>query len=97
MQKAMHQSIRTQVILNTAMLADFRPAHSAPTPKMVLLRSIEGYDTTSLPCEYNAWLSDRSDVRSAVEGWETVVNAKVAVIDIPGNHFEPFDAENVRD
>lgn len=94
-QKALNNSLRRQFITNTGMLAIYRPAHNVPTPKMILLRSSEGYDLSSLPCEYNAWLEDRSDPRSAVEGWEKVVGGKVDMIDIPGNHFEVFEAKNV--
>ena len=44
----------------------------------------------------NAWLQDRSDPRTAISGWETVTGgAKVPSLDIPGNHFQPFDAANV--
>ena len=64
---------------------------------MILLRSREGYDTSSLPCRYTAWLSDRSDPRCLVEDWERVLGAKLDVIDIPGHHFGPFEADNVRD
>ena len=91
-----HRSIRRQVILNTAMLTSFRPVHGTPTPKMILLRSREGYDTSSLPVRHTAWLSDRSDPRCLIDDWETVVGAKVDVMDIPGHHFGPFEAENVR-
>ncbi len=63
---------------------------------MILLRSREGYDTSSLPCRYTPWLSDRSDPRCLIDDWETVVGAKVDVIDIPGHHFGPFEADNVR-
>lgn len=31
----------------------------------------------------------------ATKGWEGLAGSKVPVIDIPGNHFEPFDQKNV--
>lgn len=31
----------------------------------------------------------------ATRGWEMVTGARVPVIDVPGNHFEPFEMRNV--
>lgn len=64
-------------------------------PKMVLLRSREGFDASSLACARHAWLEDRGDQKKAVEGWEKVCGGKVDVVDIPGNHFEVFEQRNV--
>lgn len=62
---------------------------------MILLRSKEGFDASSLPSAHVAWLEDRSNPHSIAEDWEEIVGAKVEVIGIPGNHFEPFEANNV--
>jgi hypothetical protein len=60
----------------------------------VFLRSSEGFNPAGVP-DIPVWLSDRSDPRQAVAGWETVVGAPVSVYDIPGHHFEPFNSQNV--
>ena len=62
---------------------------------MILLRSKEGFDARALPSAHVAWLEDRSNPHSIAEDWEEIVGAKVEVIGIPGNHFEPFEANNV--
>lgn len=62
---------------------------------MVLLRSREGFSTKGLNCAPHEWLENRNDVTLATKGWEGLVGARVPVIDIPGNHFEPFDQKNV--
>lgn len=66
-----------------------------PFPKLVLLRSREGFNTEGLNAPKNEWLEERADVRASVEGWEKIVHTEVSVRDIPGNHFEPFDEANV--
>lgn len=87
--------IKAQFENNTRNLVNYRPAAAGPNPKMVLLRSREGYSTKGLNCAPHEWLENRSDVTLATKGWEGLTGAKVPVIDIPGNHFEPFDQKNV--
>ena len=90
-------ALRRQFELNTALLADFKPldtSHDA-YPDMVLLRSREGYNATDLHCERHAWLENREDPRTAVEGWETIVGKEVRIVDVPGHHFGVFEKENV--
>ncbi len=95
MTRAINKAVLRQFTLNTALLVKFEPAPMPTQPKMILLRSREGFDASGLACKRHAWLEDREDQRSAVEGWETVVGAKVEVIDVPGNHFEVFEENNV--
>ena len=73
---------------------------SRPAPPTFLLRSTNSYDlnTASDRGEFeNPWLQDRSDPRTSIEGWEIVTGAKVPHTDIPGNHFQAFNAANVSD
>ena len=86
------------------MLESFRPEAATSTsrssPRIFLLRSTDSYnlDTESDGGVFeNPWLQDRSDPRTSIVGWETVTGAKVPHTDIPGNHFEAFDAANVSD
>ena len=62
---------------------------------MILLRSREGYDAKDIPCERHAWLEDREDPSTAVEGWESIVGKEVRVVDVPGHHFGVFEKGNV--
>ena len=86
------------------MLEIFNPeaatSTSRPAPQTFLLRSINSYhlNTESDGGEFeNPWLQDRSDPRTSIVGWEIVTGAKVPHADIPGNHFQAFDAANVSD
>ncbi|CAK4016278.1 polyketide synthase [Lecanosticta acicola] len=68
-------------------------------PPTVLLRSVEGWKR---PGEQdarveNAWLQDRSDPRTATDEWEVLLQQKLHCIDIPGDHFAPFEARNVQE
>ena len=79
------------------------------SPRTFLLRSAEGYHLSKTHTNTdrdrdlddgemeNAWLQDRSDPKSSTLGWEIITGAKVAHADIPGNHFQVFDAVNVSD
>ena len=86
------------------MLESFKPEAATSTsrsaPRTFLLRSTDGYDlnTESDGGDFeNPWLQDRSDPRTSLVGWEIVTGAKVPHTDIPGNHFQAFDAANVSD
>ncbi|KAJ7720857.1 hypothetical protein DFH07DRAFT_972465 [Mycena maculata] len=74
------------------MLRKYVP-HATAT-RFVYLHSREGFhpaDVVDVP----TWLSDRSDPRKSVAGWESVSHCSIKVIDIPGNHFEPFYSANI--
>ena len=92
------QMIRRNFISCAGMLAKFKPDDPAktgrPIPSIVLLRSTENFRLDDGSIE-NPWLQDRSNPGSAVAGWEMITNKKVPVIDIPGNHFQPFQPAQV--
>lgn len=80
-----------------ALLACYEPARTGPMPQVILLRSSEGL---MLPNAHllpeNKWLHDRSDVGVCVDAWNELLGKEIPVIDIPGDHFHPFEAENVK-
>ncbi|KAF9263364.1 ketoacyl-synt-domain-containing protein [Marasmius fiardii PR-910] len=86
--------VKEQFAMNSSMLGKYNPSRNGPHPPLVLLRSSEGLNLKG-NVEVPTWLSDRSDARTAVAGWEQLVGTEVKVIDIPGNHFEPFNEVNV--
>ena len=94
---AVQDLTRRSFTSSAAMLAAFRPDGKL-APRIFLLRSKEGFRLQKKESEEleNPWLQDRSDPRTGVDGWENIVKSKISVVDIPGNHFQPFDAENVR-
>ncbi|KAF7192782.1 Orsellinic acid synthase [Pseudocercospora fuligena] len=80
-----------------ALLGHYAPSWRHPMPKVILLRSSEGLhipSATNLP--ENKWLHDRSDPSISVAAWEELLGEKIDVIDIPGDHFHPFETENVK-
>ncbi|KAI5814556.1 beta-ketoacyl synthase [Pyronema omphalodes] len=82
---------------NTANLVKFNPAPWNTAPNIILLRSSEGYPMRDLRCASHKWLEDRRNRQDAVAGWEKLVGNKVDIMDIPGNHFEPFQKENIEE
>lgn len=84
------------------MLGAFKPelvtSTSRQIPRIFLLRSKDGFHLNTSNGNRgleNAWLQDRSDPRTSIEGWEVLTKAKVPCMDIPGNHFQVFDVANV--
>ncbi|KAB8270005.1 hypothetical protein BDV30DRAFT_250996 [Aspergillus minisclerotigenes] len=85
------------------MLGAFQPEAVTRTsrsiPRTFLLRSRDGFhlntsnDSRGLE---NAWLQDRSDPRTSIEGWEMLTKAKMPYMDIPGDHFQVFDVANLK-
>ncbi|KAF5350379.1 hypothetical protein D9758_012473 [Tetrapyrgos nigripes] len=91
------QFIKSQFRMNSALLGDYNPFQTNGTcPPLVVLRSSEGFTSERVdPSTVPAWLADRGDSRQAVVGWEKVARLPVKIIDIPGNHFEPFKNQNI--
>ncbi|KAJ5799242.1 polyketide synthase [Penicillium psychrosexuale] len=109
MGKTIRELTRRNFLSCAALLGVYKPMHCSdfPAPPVVLLRSVEGWrrdGDTSDPRGVmnpnsieNAWLQDRSDVRTATVDWEVLTGTKVRCFDIPGNHFRAFDSENIRE
>ncbi|KAK7035442.1 polyketide beta-ketoacyl-synthase [Paramarasmius palmivorus] len=85
--------VKQQFQMNSAMLGKYEPSQGGSYPPLVLLRSSEGFKHQSVAVP--TWLSDRTDARQAVAGWEKIVGSKVKVLDILGNHFEPFSPTHI--
>ncbi|KAL0058113.1 hypothetical protein AAF712_015224 [Marasmius tenuissimus] len=96
------RQVEAQFASNAALLGKYDPYHtrrqigSQPwsCPPIALLRSTEGYthDTIQVP----EWLSNRSDPSTALRGWSEL-SETLRVWDIPGNHFQPFNASHIRE
>lgn len=72
------------------------PASHVTPPRAVMLRSRNGYGIDVGDTETARFLTDRRDPATSVVGWEKLLVRPVPVLDIPGNHFQPFEPENVR-
>ena len=83
---------------NASLLASYKPPANVNLDsdfKVVILRCLDTIDTDRLCNVRYDWLS-RQEVRNeAVERWMELLRVKAKVLDIRGNHFEPFAQENV--
>ena len=89
--------VKAQFVMNARMLGKYNPratSEHSPSLKLVLLRSKEGYDPPSISGT-PTWLTDRKNPKSASAGWETIAGEPIKVMDIPGHHFQPFEASHV--
>ena len=62
-----------------------------------MLRSREAFNVQNVdfPSQSGKFLAERGDPATMVQEWERLLGTKVPVLDIPGNHFEPFDPRYV--
>ena len=63
--------------------------------RYVMLLSQETMNTSQLCGVKYAWLEDKDAHVQSVRDWEGLVGHRIEVLDIPGNHFEPFTAPYV--
>ncbi|KAJ5758156.1 type I iterative polyketide synthase [Penicillium nucicola] len=99
--QTIHSHVRKSFTACAGMLGAFEPeavtSTSRPIPRTFLLRSKDGFQLQAadgIQEIENAWLQDRSDPRTSIEDWEIVTKAKMPYMDIPGDHFQVFDAAN---
>ncbi|KAM3420466.1 hypothetical protein BST61_g3735 [Cercospora zeina] len=78
-----------------ALLSKYRPSAKGALPRIVLLRSSEGLNLGMDGLPENEWLHDRSDPSICTRAWEELVGGSIDVLDIPGDHFTPFEKENI--
>ncbi|KAK1222730.1 hypothetical protein PQX77_014401 [Marasmius sp. AFHP31] len=96
------RQVEAQFASNAALLGKYDPYHTRQQirsqpwscPPIALLRSTEGYTHNTI--QVPEWLSNRSDPSTALRGWSELSGA-VRVWDIPGNHFQPFNASYIRE
>ena len=60
-----------------------------------MLSSQEDLDTESLCGIRYDWLCEKSVRDRDIQRWNSLVNNPLTVFNIPGNHFEPFEEDNV--
>ena len=80
---------------NTALIAAYKPRPSTTDIKLIMLRSREGFDSETSCGVRHRWLNDRSTQADATKDWEKLTGQKIKVLDIQGDHFEPFAKQNV--
>ena len=94
-----HEAIGALAVRNNlrraALLGQYRPRREGAMPRVVLLRSSEGFMAVGHALPENKWLHDRRDVKTSSDAWEQLVGAKIKVIDIPGDHFTPFEPGHI--
>lgn len=92
---AFHEAVGAIAVRNNlrraALLGLYRPRREGAMPRAVLLRSTEGFRAAGYMLPENKWLHDRTDPKTSSGAWEALVGAKIKVIDIPGDHFTPFE------
>ncbi|KAF8215370.1 hypothetical protein K438DRAFT_1801130 [Mycena galopus ATCC 62051] len=87
--------VKKQFSMNASMLGKYVPhATASLCPPLVLLRSSEGFHPEGVT-DVPTWLSDRTDPWTSVAGWQSLAHCSVKVLDIPGNHFQPFHSSNI--
>ncbi|KAI0685572.1 beta-ketoacyl synthase [Cytidiella melzeri] len=92
--------VKAQMKHATRALVAYDPASSPAqgfTPrKAVMLRSRNPFVPAGGKLS-DEFLSDRDDSSVTRAGWEIVLGYDIAVLDIPGDHFEPFEPCNVEE
>lgn len=88
--------VETQFRESSRLLSVYNPnreeGFNVPT---VLLRSSEGFAPPGLN-DVPEWLQHREDEGVVVADWESFTQSTIKTWSIPGDHFGPFDPENVR-
>ena len=79
------------------LLADYVPERlpSASGVRFAMLQSKETMNTTKLCGVPYAWLEKEDARRQGIKEWEELIGQRMDVLEILGNHFEPFLEKNV--
>jgi hypothetical protein len=88
---------KSQFSMSSKLLSEYKPSLSANglVIPVVFLRSMDGFHPQNLVDDVPPWITNRIDASSIVSGWDSLSSSSVRIIDIPGNHFQPFEPENV--
>jgi hypothetical protein len=88
---------KSQFLMSSRLLGGYKPSVSKDglVIPIVFLRSVDEFNPPNLT-DVPDWLTNRTDAKLTVSGWDALSGSLVRVIDIPGNHFQPFESGNVR-
>jgi thioesterase domain-containing protein len=89
------QILQPQFLSHARMLSQYSPSTDRSQAKFALLQSQETLNTSELCGVAYPWLENPSAQADAILQWESLIQREVRILPIPGNHFEPFKAENV--
>jgi thioesterase domain-containing protein/acyl carrier protein len=79
---------------SSRMLSVYHPSREGKVEvPIVLLRSSEGYAPPGL--DVPSWLQHRGSESAVVGEWEALARSPVKTWSIPGDHFSPFNPENI--
>ncbi|KAG2033473.1 hypothetical protein BDR03DRAFT_1094387 [Suillus americanus] len=79
---------------SSRLLSVYNPSHEGKLEvPIVLLRSSEGYAPPGL--DVPNWLQHRGSEGAVVGEWEALTQSPVKIWSIPGDHFSPFNPENI--
>jgi len=84
---------RSQFVMTARLLSEYAPTKSCGRLSAVFLRSEDGFNPPNI-VDLPAWLVDRTDPSIITGGWNFLCGFPVTRIDIPGNHFQPFELKN---
>ncbi|CCM00101.1 uncharacterized protein FIBRA_02128 [Fibroporia radiculosa] len=91
--------VRAQMRAASKLFAEYdpsvSPASHAVLPTAVMLRCEDGCTHAMIQRDSTSFFADRTDRMESISGWERILGTAVPVLDIPGNHFEPFERKNV--
>ncbi|KAF8157842.1 polyketide beta-ketoacyl-synthase [Crassisporium funariophilum] len=86
---------RIQFATNALLLGEYDPHETGDgeTPYLAFLWCMEGVSCNQV--DVPAWLADRSNITSIINGWEVLSSAPIKIFGIPGHHFEVFDPKHI--
>lgn len=90
-------TLKSQFHHHAKFLAAHRPHRSSSCRHYFMLQSHVLMDTTSLCGVQYPWLESAEARAVSIQRWQTLLGRSLSVMEIPGNHFEPFNDSNVND
>lgn len=92
----LQEYVITQFRLNSSFLSSYVPQMDGLLDiPVVMLSSRDVLNTDQLCGVPYQWLSDRNTRQDEIKKWNTLIHGQLSVLEIPGNHFEPFEEDNV--
>ena len=94
--KAVRDFVRENYVASSALLGDFTiESEGKMPPRVVLLRAKDNFECPGRDLPYHPFLDHQGDPKLVVKGWEAIVRDQVKMFEIPGNHFDLFEENNI--
>jgi len=87
--------VAAQFQRNARLLQKYNPTSTAQDFECIMLKSRDTFDSEKYYGLKYSWLDDEEFRNQSIQAWEALTRQSIPTLEVQGNHFNMFSAENI--